>query len=91
MEYKSGQLSVFCYVRPGAGAAGKHGRKGGLIGMGFAEDIFAEESGGPLLRNPEPIMIIVVGGPGRRSLLAADLWSEDACRFSVFPISRVTL
>ena len=41
--------------------------KGGMAGMGFAEDLFAGEAGVPPIRKPEHLMIIVVGGPGRHS------------------------
>jgi len=42
-------------------------KQGGMAGMGFAEDLFAGEGSVPLIRKPEHLMIIVVGGPGRHS------------------------
>jgi hypothetical protein len=42
--------------------------KGGMVGMGFApDDLFPEEEAIPLIRRPEDLMVIVVGGPGRHS------------------------
>ncbi len=41
---------------------------GGMHGMGFVPDnLFPGESALPLIRKPEHLMIIVVGGPGRHS------------------------
>jgi len=41
---------------------------GGMVGMGFApDDLFPGEAGIPLIRKPEHLMVIVVGGPGRHS------------------------
>ena len=41
---------------------------GGMIGMGFTpDDAFSDEDAIPLIRKPERLMIIVVGGPGRHS------------------------
>jgi hypothetical protein len=41
--------------------------RGGMFGMGIAEDLFPDETAVPLLRKPEHLMIIVAGGPGRHS------------------------
>ncbi len=41
---------------------------GGMIGMGFTpDDAFPNEDAIPLIRKPDRLMIIVVGGPGRHS------------------------
>lgn len=41
---------------------------GGMYGMGFVpDDLFPGASALPLIRKPEHLMIIVVGGPGRHS------------------------
>lgn len=42
--------------------------KGGMFGMGFTpDDLFPGEDALPLIRRPEDLMMIVVGGPGRHS------------------------
>ncbi len=41
---------------------------GGMYGMGFVpDDLFPGEAALPLIRRPEHLMILVVGGPGRHS------------------------